>query len=225
MQFELNEDQALLKASTREMLAAESPITESRAVMEDNPDGYAKKLYGELGELGYTGILQSDDNGGMGAIAFTAVLAEMGRVAFPGPFLDVAIAVHALEACNGDTAARWRDGASSGNKIVVLARGENMASSDDASVASQFANGSVTGSKVFVPFGAQADALLVETEQGLALVTRPDAGWNATPLTTLDHAQRFCNIELDDPASRPKAVRRAKSLTMQRAWVRSGLRL
>jgi alkylation response protein AidB-like acyl-CoA dehydrogenase len=201
MQFELNEDQALLKASTREMLASESPIAESRAVMEDNPDGYAKKLNADLGQLGYIGILQSDANGGMGVIAFTAVLAEMGRVAFPGPFLDVAIAVHALESCSGDTATRWRDGASSGSKIVVLARGENLASSDDDAVATQFVNGRVRGSKVFVPFGIQADALLVETEQGLALVPRPDAGWNATPLATLDHAQRFCNIEFDDPAS------------------------
>jgi alkylation response protein AidB-like acyl-CoA dehydrogenase len=84
---------------------------------------------------------------------------------------------------------------------VVLARGENVADSDDETVACQFAEGKVTGSKVFVQFGAQADALLVTTEQGLALVERPDAGWNATPLATLDHAQRFSNIEFNDPAT------------------------
>ncbi len=199
MRFELNEDQALLKSSTREMLEAESSTADSRTVMEDNPDGYSKKLYAELGELGYTGILRSEDGGGMGAIAFAAVLSEMGRVAFPGPFLDVALAVRALERCDTDTAAAWCDAAASGEKIVVLARGESMSTSDDPTISCQHANGRVSGEKVFVPFGAQADALLVETEQGLALVERPDTDWNATALNTLDHSQRFSTIELDDP--------------------------
>jgi alkylation response protein AidB-like acyl-CoA dehydrogenase len=201
MKFDLNEDQALLKTSTREMLATESPIEESRAVMEGNADGYAKKLHADLGDLGYLGILQSEDNGGMGAIAFCAVLAEMGRVAFPGPFLDVAIAIRALELCGGDVASRWRTSVASGGKIVVLARGESMADSDDPTIACEFVDGKVRGAKVFVPFGAQADALLVETVQGVALVERPDAGWNATSLATLDHAQRFSNLEFDDPAT------------------------
>ncbi len=198
MQFELNEDQALLKSSTRELLESESPIAQSRAVMEDNPDGFAKDLHAQLGELGYIGILQTDDAGGMGAIAFAAVLAEMGRVAFPGPFMDVAVAVRVLEDCGGDTAAKWQQAAAAGEKIVVLARGENMTSADDAKVAASFAEGRVTGRKVFIPFGAQADALLVETQQGIALVERPDSGWNATALTTLDHSQRFVSIEFDD---------------------------
>ena len=200
MQFELNEDQALLKTSTRELLESESPISESRAVMEDNPDGYAKNLYAQLGELGYLGILQSEDAGGMGAIAYAAVLLEMGRVAFPGPFMDVAVATRALEDCGGDTASKWQQAAASGEKIVVLARGENPHSADDTAVAANFSAGKVTGRKVFVPFGAQADALLVETQQGLALVERPNAGWNATALTTFDHSQRFVAIELDDAA-------------------------
>jgi alkylation response protein AidB-like acyl-CoA dehydrogenase len=200
MKFELDEDQQLLKTSTRELLESESPIAESRAVMEDNPDGFSAKLHAQLGELGYLGILQSEEAGGMGAIAFAAVLSEMGRVAFPGPFLEVALAVRALEVCPGETAAPWNASAAAGEKIVVIARSENASNADDGTVACQFANGKVTGRKVFVPFGAQADALLVATEQGLVLLERPDGGWNATPLVTLDHSQRFCNMEFDDPA-------------------------
>jgi len=198
MQFELNEDQALLKSSTRELLESEAPISQSRAVMEDNPDGFAKDLHAQLGELGYLGILQTDEAGGMGAIAYAAVLAEMGRVAFPGPFMDVTVAVRVLEDCEGETAARWQQAVASGEKVVVLARGENMTSADDTSVAARFSGGQVTGRKVFVPFGAQADALLVETQEGIVLVERPDAGWNATALATFDHAQRFAAIEFDD---------------------------
>jgi alkylation response protein AidB-like acyl-CoA dehydrogenase len=59
----------------------------------------------------------------------------------------------------------------------------------------------VTGTKLFIPFGAHADALLVPTAQGLALVPRPSAGWNAVALPTLDLAQRFAEIRLDAPAT------------------------
>jgi alkylation response protein AidB-like acyl-CoA dehydrogenase len=52
--------------------------------------------------------------------------------------------------------------------------------------------------KRFVPFGAQADALIVETTGGLVLVPRPAAGWSAKPMPTIDHAQRFAEIALDD---------------------------
>jgi alkylation response protein AidB-like acyl-CoA dehydrogenase len=201
MQFELTEDQALLKTSTREMLASESPISESRAVMENEPDGYSKKLYAELGQLGYPGLLLSEDGGGMGAIAFAAVLSEMGRVAFPGPFLELTLAVRLLEGCAGDVAARWCDRAKSGEKLVVIARDETLTNAGRGDVATSCLGERVVGRKVFVPFGAQADALLVETRQGVALVERPDAGWRTIPLTTFDHSQRFCEIALDLPGS------------------------
>jgi alkylation response protein AidB-like acyl-CoA dehydrogenase len=201
MQFELDEDQALLKASTREMLASESPIAESRAIMENDPDGYSKRFYAELGQLGYPGLLLSEAGGGMGAIAFAAVLSEMGRVAFPGPFLDLTLAVRMLEGCSGDAAARWRDAAKSGEKLVVIARDETLTNAGPAEVSTTCEGGRVVGHKRFVPFGAQADALLVETRQGVALVERPDAGFHTTALTTFDHSQRFCEIVLDDPGT------------------------
>jgi alkylation response protein AidB-like acyl-CoA dehydrogenase len=201
MRFELNEDQALLKNSTREMLESESPIADSRTVMEDTSEGFSKKLYAEFGELGYASLLLSEENGGMGAIAFTVVLAEMGRVALPGPFLDLSLAARVLEGCSGEAAASWRDGVSSGEKIVVLARGERLRSVDPAPPEARCEGGRVTGAKTFVPFGASADALLVETQQGIALVERPDSGWDASDQATFDHAQRFVQIALDSPGT------------------------
>ena len=105
MQFDLDEDRALLKSSTRELLEAESPLADARAVMEESPEGYSKALYAQLAELGYTSLLLPEHEGGMGAVAFAAVLDEMGRTAFPGPFLDLAIAVRALAGCEHDAAS------------------------------------------------------------------------------------------------------------------------
>jgi alkylation response protein AidB-like acyl-CoA dehydrogenase len=52
-----------------------------------------------------------------------------------------------------------------------------------------------------VPFGAHADALVVPTHQGLVLVPRPGAGWNAVAQPTIDHAQRFAEVCFDDPGT------------------------
>lgn len=199
MQFELDDDQALLRASTRELLEKEASLAEMRSVMEETAEGYSKALFQKLGELGYPGLLLREEQGGLGAVAFAIVLAEMGRVAFPGPFLDLAVAVRAL-AAGSEPAAGIAARAAAGDALVVIARNEDPGNADPAPVTTVFRDGRVVGSKVFVPFGAQADALLVETTSGLALVERPGAGWNATSLQTIDHAQRFATIALDEAA-------------------------
>ena len=202
MQFDLDEDRALLKSSTRELLENESALADSRAVMEETPEGYSKALYAQLGELGYPGLLLSEEEGGMGPLAFVAVLHEMGRVAFPGPFLDLVVAARALSACDGATAAEWKAKAAGGEALVVLASAESPASADPAPATVRFADGKVSGTKTFIPTGAHADALLVETDAGLVLVERPGSGWHARALTTIDHAQRFAEIDLDDAGER-----------------------
>jgi len=212
MQFDLDEDRELLRQSTRELLEKEAPLAETRAVMEETPEGYAKGLFAQLGELGYPSLLLSEAEGGMGALAFAATLAEMGRVALPGPFLDLCLAVRVLAGCQGDVAARWRDRAAAGEALVVLARSEDANEADPGAVEARCSDGCVKGTKTFVPFGAQADALLVETRDGLALVVRPGEGWHATALPTLDHAQRFAEIALDTPAGLVAQSSRATEL-------------
>jgi alkylation response protein AidB-like acyl-CoA dehydrogenase len=200
VQFELDEDRALLRSSTRELLEREAPLAETRALMEETPEGFSKALFAKLGELGYPALLLPEEQGGMGALAFAAVLAEMGRVALPGPFLELALAARVLAGCDGERAAGWRERAAAGEALVVLARSERATAADPGAPEARCGGGRVRGSKTFVPFGAQADALLVETREGLALVERPGAGWSATPLPVLDHAQRFAEVVLDEPA-------------------------
>lgn len=200
MQFELDDDQALLRSSTRELLENEAALADTRAIMEETAEGFGKDMYVQLGELGYLGVLLSEADGGLGPIAFAIIMAEMGRVAFPGPFLEWAVAVRALADCGHDAAREWQSKAASGNSLVVLALDEDIHSMDPAEPQTTFENGRVRGTKVFVPFGEHSDALLVSTVKGLALVTRPGTGWDARSLETFDHAQRFARVEFDDDA-------------------------
>jgi alkylation response protein AidB-like acyl-CoA dehydrogenase len=201
MQFALDEDRALLARSTRELLEKEAPLATNRQVMESEAAGYSKALFRQLGELGYPSLLLSEEQGGLGPIAFAAVLHEMGRVALPGPFLDLALAIRVLSGSSNGAAKKCLDAASKGEALVVLARNESLASGDVGAPNAAFANSRVSGTKCFVPFGAQADALLVETTAGVVLVEKPSNGWNAKAQPTLDHAQRFAEIALDAPGT------------------------
>lgn len=201
MRFDLDEDRALLKASAREWFEKESPVSSGRKVMEGR-DGLDPALYAQLGALGYLGLTLPERAGGsgFGAIGLCAVLHEAGRVAFPGPFLDLLLAAETLHRAGGDEAGGWLADLVAGRRRIVLARQERVNGMEPPQPAARFQGGRVTGTKTFVPFGASADALLVTTAEGLVGVARPAEGFAATALPTLDHAQRFAEIVLDHPA-------------------------
>lgn len=205
MRFQLDSDQALLQQSAREILEKEASLDQSRPLMEASPEGYSKALYAQLAALGYLGIAVSEEQGGAGAghVALAAVLHEMGRVALPGPILDVLEAIEVLRQLPSQEARRWRDRAIAGDALVCVARREGLSAGAPTDPATRFdpATQRVAGRKVLVPFGAQADALIATTDRGLVLAARPDGGWDATPLETVDHAQRFAAVTLDGPAA------------------------
>ena len=203
MKFDLDEDRALLKSSTRELLEKESPLADARSVMESSAEGFSKPLYAQLAELGYLGLALSEEEGGsgMGAIGLAAVLHEMGRVALPGPYVDLVLAAEALRGLPVPEAKQALRALVAGEQRIVLARAESVCGIEAATPATRWQGGRVRGTKLFVPFGASADALLVSAAEGLVLVPRPSAGWNAQPLQTLDHAQRFVEVALDAPGA------------------------
>lgn len=202
MRFELDEDRALLKSSTRELLERETPLSEGRSVME-GAEGFSPKLYEQLAELGYLGLALPESKGGAGTgvIGLAAVLHEAGRVALPGPYLDLVLASEVLQRLGGAAADSLLSELVAGRKRVIVARSESVTGIEPAVPAARFSNGRVRGTKTFVPFGAAADVLLVTTAEGLVRVDRPAQGFAAAPLTTLDHAQRFAEISLDLPAT------------------------
>ena len=86
---------------------------------------------------------------------------------------------------------------SAGRTIVTLAREEALFAGGPGTPA-RFEAGRVRGTKYFVPFAAEADALLVATRDGVCLVQKPFA---VKALATLDPAQRFGEVRLDHAAT------------------------
>jgi alkylation response protein AidB-like acyl-CoA dehydrogenase len=197
MKFELSDDQALLRSSTRDFLASELSVEKSRSVMEHSRDGYDPKEWRRLAEMGYLGLVLPARAGGqeLGAIELAIVQEEMGRLCVPGPFLDVVLAAAVLAAAGGHDALVADVAA--GKKIVTLAR-HDAPFAGTMGTPLRVADGRARGTKYFVPFAASADALVVTTADGLILAEAPFA---VSEVRTLDLAQRFGAVTLEHAAT------------------------
>jgi alkylation response protein AidB-like acyl-CoA dehydrogenase len=196
MRFELSEDQALLRSSTRDFLASELSLEKTRTVMEHSPGGYDPAEWRRLAEMGYLGLILPAAAGGqeLGAIELAIVLEELGRVSAPGPYLDAVLAAALLTDAGGQDAL-LRD-IVAGKTLVVIARHDSPFSGNHVEPTT-LAGERVRGTKYFVPFAAAADALVVTTADGIALVRGP---FEVVPLTTFDLSQRFGEVKLDHQA-------------------------
>ncbi|MGZ4690109.1 MAG: acyl-CoA dehydrogenase family protein [Acidimicrobiia bacterium] len=92
MDFTFSADQDALRESVRAFLADRSPSTYVRA-MGDDERGFEDGIWSQIVELGWTGILIPEEQGGLGLdlVDAVVVLEEMGRVPFPGPYFSSAI--------------------------------------------------------------------------------------------------------------------------------------
>jgi alkylation response protein AidB-like acyl-CoA dehydrogenase len=197
MKFELSDDQALLRSSTRDFLSSEFALEKSRTLMEHSREGYDPAEWRRLAEMGYLGLVLPAGAGGqgLGSIELAIVLEEMGRVCVPGPYLEAVLAASVLERAGGH--ARLLADLAAGKRLVTLAR-QDSAFSGDRVTPTRFEKGRVRGRKYFVPFAAQADALLVAVAEGVVLVEGP---FDVKPLETFDLGQRFGEVTFDTPGT------------------------
>lgn len=197
MKFELSEDQQLLRSATADFLAAECPIETSRQIAETPGEGFSRKHWAKLAELGYLGLCVSERVGGqgLGPIELAVVCHQLGRVCFPGPYLDVVLAAKALESAGGKDDVLGAIVA--GETIVVIARHDTVWPGDKGRTVLE--RGRMTGTKYFVPYGASADRLVVVAGDDCALVDGP---FECLAMPTIEESQRFTEVRFDHPAER-----------------------
>jgi alkylation response protein AidB-like acyl-CoA dehydrogenase len=177
MPLYLNDDQAMLRETARELMAAEGSIpNQLRRYRDMNcKDGFGHALWKQFAELGLTGILVDEADGGLGLghVEAGIVLEEIGRNLTPSPFLVTAVAV--VEALRGTgLRARWLPGILAGETVAALAVDEGPKHRPEAiaMTAERAGNGfRLTGRKQFVVQGASADFFVVaaRAQEGLTL--------------------------------------------------------
>ena len=163
----LTDDQRMLADTVRPFMADEGAIKTQLRHWRDIgcKDGFGHGLWKQFAELGLTGILIPEAQGGagLGQVEAGLVLEEIGRNLTPSPFLMTSVAtVRALE--GSAQAERWFPGIVSGDTVAALAIDEGRHHDPAATTleARRSGNGfSLSGPKQFVVQGASADVILV----------------------------------------------------------------
>jgi len=151
-----------------------------------------------MAELGWIGLRVAEAAGGSGlGIAEFCTLAEaLGAGLTPEPLTEAALAAALLP-------AELAGPVLSGTQIVLPAWQEAPNSLDIAG-ASRLIAGRVTGRKTFIPMGAGADAFLVATSDGLALIAR-DAPGVSLAVTKTQDGGHYATLTLHDAPGQPIA--------------------
>jgi alkylation response protein AidB-like acyl-CoA dehydrogenase len=175
MPLYLNDEQAMLRDTAKDFVADAAPVSHLRALRDArDPTGFARDLWKQFAEMGFTGILVPEAQGGLGLghVEAGVVLEEIGRNLSPSPFLTTAVA--AVEALKGTAhAERWFPGILAGETVAALAIDEGAKHNGVVEMRAERAGNGfrLSGAKTFVHHAHVADLLLVaaRTERGTTL--------------------------------------------------------
>ncbi len=220
MPLYLTDDQAMLRETARDFMAEQGAIRAQLRHWRDKgcKDGFGHGLWKQFAEMGFTGILVPEAEGGLGLghVEAGIVLEEIGRNLTPSPFLVSAIAF--VEGVKGGAAGeRWLPGILSGDTVAAVAVDEGRKHRPEAIAmrAERSGNGfMLSGEKSFVVQGGSADVILVAARTGgasgetdgltLFAVEKDASGLSAASERTLDSAMaarlRFDNVAVDADA-------------------------
>ncbi|MEW4468155.1 acyl-CoA dehydrogenase family protein [Parasphingorhabdus sp. JC815] len=168
MALYLNDDQKMLHDSAAEFMKGEGNVAHFREFRDKNcKDGFSHALWKQFAEMGFSGILIPEEEGGLGLghVEAGVVLEEIGRNLTPSPFLSTAVAgVEALNAGGKALRDQYFPGILSGDSILALAVDEGAKHRPEqiAMAATREGNGfKLDGKKQFVVQGGSADMLIV----------------------------------------------------------------
>lgn len=190
MDFNFSDDQESLRDAVRRWVDKGFPFERRHRIAKAG--GQTREVYGELAELGLTGLVVPEAHGGMGfgAIEAMVVMEELGRGLVNAPLAQGAlIAPSLLATASPELQAQWLPRIADASALVVLAHQERGARYRlDQVTTRATANGdawSLDGEKSIVPAGDEADAFIVpaHTAHGikLFLVEREAASIRAYP--------------------------------------------
>lgn len=212
MDFDLTDEQALLRDTVRDLLNRQyNPETRLQVIGTDL--GFSRQVWNQLAELGVLGLSFAEKDGGMeaGPVETMLVLEEIGRRLAPEPLLDAVLVPGGLISAVGTPDQRQRilPEVAAGSKLLAFAHGEPGTRWPDHAIAttatSQGEGYTLSGTKNPVPHGDCADDLVVSATLpdgglGLFLVAADATGVTRTSYATVD-GLRGAQIVLDGAAA------------------------
>jgi alkylation response protein AidB-like acyl-CoA dehydrogenase len=213
MELTLTQEQEELRDNLRHFLAAKSPTTEVRRLM-DTGHGYDPSVWTQMArQLGLQGLAIPEEYGGsgFGLAEQLIVLEEAGRSLLAAPYLSAVIASTALLVSGDDTAKKdLLPGIAEGTSLVTVADAEGEGLADPSTYRTRAERAGeghrVTGTKHYVLDGHVADVLLVVAltpdGPGLFAVDGGAPGVQRRLSSTLDATRKLAVVDFDGAPAR-----------------------
>jgi alkylation response protein AidB-like acyl-CoA dehydrogenase len=204
MYFDLTDEQQAIKATAHDFLAARYKSERIRE-LADSEHGFEPSDWGEMAELGWTGLALPEEWGGqgLGIVELAVLFEEMGYALAPSPLFSNTIAGLALALCGSDEQReRWLRPLAAGEKRGTPAlwdAGSPATPGGFTMEAKPNGDGIVLdGEKVLVMDAASADFLVVATADGkrhLVETAADGVGIEAEP--SIDLTRRLYSVSFD----------------------------
>src|SRR3954468_9948890 len=180
MDFALTEDQQSLRDLARQILSEGATHDRLKALESAGWSVFDRELWQRLADAGITGIAvpETQGGGGLGFLELATVFEEVGRTVAPVPAVPTLVTAYAL--ARHGAGQQVLAGVAGGTTILTTAfEGEVLATREDDGWV-------LEGETPFVPFGAEADVVVVPARFGTgpvaALVRRGTPGLTVTEL-------------------------------------------
>ena len=210
MNFDFSDDQKMLRDQARKFLSEKCTPKAVRKVYESG-DGFDRALWKQIGEMGWLGTAIPENYGGLGLgyLELCVIAEELGRALAPVPFSSTAylFAEALLQAGSEEQKAKYLPKVASGEMIGVFARAEGPGAVTPKSIRTTFKNGKLSGKKIAVVDGGDADFAVVlarssdepgERGLALALVDLKAAGVSRRAEDSIDPSRSHAEITFDD---------------------------
>ena len=189
----MSETLTLLRESAAGLLPRTGDLKRIRA-LRFTEAGFDAAVWRAMCEMGWPALRVPETRGGagLGLPECVALAEEFGAALAPEPWVPVCIVAQVLE---GAELAALLAGAR-----VILPAWQEAANTLDPLGETRIAAGRISGTKRFIPMAAGADAFLVSSRDGLALVERGAAQLSVEPTQDGGH---FGTLLLDNTPCRP----------------------
>jgi len=220
--FDLTEEQEMLRASARRLFEKECPMARVREVIDGDP-GHDGDLWRKMAELGWLGITFPLEYGGTGGsiLDLVSLQEEMGRALAPSAFIPTVVLCGRaiLAAGTEDQKMTLLPGIARGDIIMTLALLEPSGRWDAAGVqvaAAPSGDGyTINGTKLFVPYAHISDYLICgartgdssNREEGITLfvVESNQEGVGIETLKTVT-GEKLCEVTFRDTVVSPGQI-------------------
>jgi len=212
MNFDLSDEQKMLKEQAARLLAARSTPNHLRALVDGGAE-WDEALWRDVAGMGLLGAVIPEAHGGLGLgeTELCVIAEEIGRVTAAIPFFSsICLAAEAIRlAGTPEQQARWLPKLASGEAVGTFAWNEGPGPVSTRRLDASLSGGRLSGVKWPVPDAGVADVCVVVVENAgrplLALVELDQPGVMRVRLEGFDQVRPHHRVTFDGAAAEPMA--------------------